>query len=537
MAQLRDLPAVLSRGELIQMLDKHKKTILLVLIAAGILVGGAFLWMGSGIALAGTAPQVNSPLVIIGALVLLAALGMVVLLCFCQAGVDRALQTRGASAASTFDNWEKKTMLLLIVLGVLTVGGTFVWVGSGIRLAGAGPELTLPLVVIVGVVVLLVTLALVAVTFSTLNMADSKQALGLPEGSVRAVIALMLLLVFAIAAIFLYSNVASSGKLRIAEKLNTDAVIELRKHVTVLFTIPPFVEPPVAAPPLAGTTAPPPAGTTAPPPAGTAAPAADAPKYTAYFREVSSPAGDDIAKQLIVLLGTLVTAVASFYFGSSSVASAREAADRARSGPGGPNATNVSPAALKADGTSQPLTITGDNLGNVNAVKLVSGDGKTIPCDPGSVKASATSVTCNVTVKTNATPGPCDVVLSDNANNSSTVPKGVSINPATPQTAAVGPPKPEPTELDQTALKADAIAHSLTISGTNLENVNKVELKSEDGKTSILADVGSVNPSAKAVTCTVKVPAGTPAGSYNVFVSDNANNEVPVPNKVIAIST
>ena len=55
--------------------------------------------------------------------------------------------------------------------------------------------LLLPLVAISGVVILLGTLALVAVVFGFLSLDDPKQALGLPEGSIRAVIALALLVI------------------------------------------------------------------------------------------------------------------------------------------------------------------------------------------------------------------------------------------------------------------------------------------------------------------------------------------------------
>ena len=56
---------------------------------------------------------------------------------------------------------------------------------------------------------LLATLALVAVTFSVAGLSDPSQALGLPEGSVRAAIALSLIVIFSITAIFFYSSRSS----------------------------------------------------------------------------------------------------------------------------------------------------------------------------------------------------------------------------------------------------------------------------------------------------------------------------------------
>jgi TRAP-type C4-dicarboxylate transport system permease small subunit len=67
----------------------------------------------------------------------------------------------------------------------------------------------LPLLVIIGVMALFATLALVAVTFSVAGLSDKSQALGLPEGSVRAAIALSLIVIFAILAIYLYDSINS----------------------------------------------------------------------------------------------------------------------------------------------------------------------------------------------------------------------------------------------------------------------------------------------------------------------------------------
>jgi hypothetical protein len=69
----------------------------------------------------------------------------------------------------------------------------------------------LPVLVITGVMALFATLALVALTFSVAGLADGTQALGLPEGSVRAAIALSLIVIFAITSIHLYSSMKDAG--------------------------------------------------------------------------------------------------------------------------------------------------------------------------------------------------------------------------------------------------------------------------------------------------------------------------------------
>ena len=68
------------------------------------------------------------------------------------------------------------------------------------------PEIFLPLLVIVGVAGLLASLTVATVIITALNLDDRKQALGLPKGSVRALIALSLIIIFAITSTFLYRN-------------------------------------------------------------------------------------------------------------------------------------------------------------------------------------------------------------------------------------------------------------------------------------------------------------------------------------------
>jgi hypothetical protein len=154
--------------------------------------------------------------------------------------------------------WPKCDGFQNCVAWLLALGGgalvVFVLVWVMLKFTGTDATSTivgLPLIVIVGVIVLLIVIALVTFTFSVLGLTSKKEALGLPDGSVRSIIALMLLVLFSILAIYLYNSVAHGGLTDASAK---DAV--------------------------------------------------------------------DIAKQLITLLGTLVTAVASFYFASNAVESA-----------------------------------------------------------------------------------------------------------------------------------------------------------------------------------------------------------------------
>jgi hypothetical protein len=69
----------------------------------------------------------------------------------------------------------------------------------------------LPMLLIAGIVVFLVTLSLVVVIFKRLGLHDNHTALGLPEGSIRAFIALSLILLFFILANSIFGTLSSAG--------------------------------------------------------------------------------------------------------------------------------------------------------------------------------------------------------------------------------------------------------------------------------------------------------------------------------------
>jgi hypothetical protein len=262
---------------------------------------------------------------------------------------------------------------LLLVLPALT------------HVLGLRNEVTLPLLAIAGVLVLLGALALVSIAFSLMDMGDRQEAFALPSGSIRAVIALSLVVLFAILAVFLFSSLGESGRV---EKLpcltqaqkdtfernlgsqvlltvessvsdkgeqcsgrapapseTTKKVGETTGNEAPRATTPPPTTTPIVPPTTQGappgeTTGPsgaPPGGTppspslaqSSPGGSGVPSPPTQVPQapgaatttagagqsfFTIYYRNISD-ASHDFAKQLLVLIGTLVTAVASFYFG------------------------------------------------------------------------------------------------------------------------------------------------------------------------------------------------------------------------------
>ncbi len=139
-----------------------------------------------------------------------------------------------------------------------------------------------------------------ACIFAALDIADKDQALGLPEGTVRAVIALSLIMIFGISSLFLFSRLAQGHTIEVhgLTKAQKDAVpAEQIIDVTVE---------PTRAP-----------GENAPGPEAT---------YTVK-RTGLSRASEDFAKQILTTIVLLwVVAIASFYFGAKSVESATSAA-------------------------------------------------------------------------------------------------------------------------------------------------------------------------------------------------------------------
>lgn len=146
------------------------------------------------------------------------------------------------------------------------------------------PEIVLPLIVIVGVVALLVTLSVAAAMFRIFTISDREQALGLPAGSVQAVIALGLILIFAVVA--LYTSSSSSKK-----EFTSNGVTEAQLNV-----IPPTEV--VESHPEDATTN---------------------PVTYEVTRSVEDQDLKDINLQLLTTVSTLMVAVAAFYFGSKSV--------------------------------------------------------------------------------------------------------------------------------------------------------------------------------------------------------------------------
>ena len=327
-----------------------------------------------------------------------------------------------------------KTVVLTLIVALAVL---LVYLGWTDRLSN---EILLPLLAIVGVVCLLMALTLAAILFARLGMADRTQALALPEGSVRAVIALALIVLFAIITVFLYGSLANGELRRIsvpnyaAAKAMSDSASRPDSGIEIVF-INPSIEPPSVSNPdgttsdnssttdittdissttdtttdIATTTSIT-SDTTSPDkkkkkdkntqpqhPEGT---------FQIGYRSRVSHDAADFAKQLMTLLGTLVTSMAAFYFGARTVASTLDSAAALH-----PSIASVTPSEVPStggnpQGTAQ-VAIAGSGLNGTKSVKLSSTDKPSI--EGTIVQKSDCAVVCTFA---GLKPGTWDLVVT-----------------------------------------------------------------------------------------------------------------------------
>lgn len=98
-------------------------------------------------------------------------------------------------------------ILVTAILGLIIVVLYMIMINTSVYEALSLPQYFLPALLVTCVSCLIMALTVVAVILSALNLSDRTQALGLPKGSIRSLIALILILIFAIMSIHLYRNI------------------------------------------------------------------------------------------------------------------------------------------------------------------------------------------------------------------------------------------------------------------------------------------------------------------------------------------
>ena len=101
-------------------------------------------------------------------------------------------------------------------------------------------EVQLGFLVVIAVIALISLLFTVAAGFSRLQLTDGKQAMGLPEGSIRALIALILIMVFVIVSIYVFRLTGSGYDIPVEMKAKEFALLdkEVKQKVSWLEFMP-----------------------------------------------------------------------------------------------------------------------------------------------------------------------------------------------------------------------------------------------------------------------------------------------------------
>jgi hypothetical protein len=171
----------------------------------------------------------------------------------------------------------------------LIVTGSGWMIYSLISKATGSDEMQMAIMVVVGIATLMSVLFVLAAGFSSMNLTDPKQPLGLPEGSIRSMIALILIMVFIIFGIYLFRMVGGGTYIRLENAATSPDTKNYTGKV--------IIEKNIVAQGQQQT-------------------------YSVWSLEPIGEDGRRLAQQLLTTVGTLVVAVAGFYFGSTAVSSA-----------------------------------------------------------------------------------------------------------------------------------------------------------------------------------------------------------------------
>src|SRR5260370_4812262 len=233
-----------------------------------------------------------------------------------------------------------------LIVGAATVVIFALLIGAALTMKVFDEPVRLPFLVIVGVMALLGVLAAMAIAFKAVHLANQTQALGLPDGTVRAVIALSLIVIFATITVYLFSDLSDTNA------VECTAVKQLRADFEKRLPAPPRSQGTrtmtpnrtdgsdvllAAAVPAQLTVTMPPTSTDPTAPASTQATATTDPADER--RKTKAAAAHDFAKQLLIMLGTLITSITSFYFGSKTATDV----PGARPAPSAPKLVSVEP--------------------------------------------------------------------------------------------------------------------------------------------------------------------------------------------------
>lgn len=207
------------------------------------------------------------------------------------------------------------------------VSGTILLIAAFIIYDRAFPDfdtdaIRLSAIVLVGLALTVVFMAILVITYSVLGVENKDQALGLPEGSVRALLAFSLVLVFVCLAAFLFSEVNKPCEncAKTLERVPETQLNDLKNNFIVAVQQATNKDGSLAYEqiPLPGDTT-----------GKQLTNDIKHPLYSVTYYPKQNANAADFAKQIFTTLATIFVSVVSFYFGSSVTTSAVGAGARA----------------------------------------------------------------------------------------------------------------------------------------------------------------------------------------------------------------
>jgi len=284
---------------------------------------------------------------------------------------------------------KSKTMVwfFIVTLFLIVVGFGLIIIYLPLKIT-LDPELMMGILIVFSIATLMTVLFLLAAGFSSMDLTDPKQALGLPEGSIRAMIALVLIMVFILFGIFLFRKVGLPNSTYLGQVRNiSDFRNDSAKGIVIFSTISEK---------------------------DSTGKEIDNNMYDVWVSTEVNDEGKRLAQQLITTVGTLVVAISSFYFGSTMTSGAakkeRETILAAQTGTmvSNPVIKDITPKEGKK-GQEITIEIFGTDFKTAKMVQLIRGSEVMAGTE---VLSNATKIQCKILI--NKEPdGKWDIIVSN----------------------------------------------------------------------------------------------------------------------------
>jgi hypothetical protein len=261
------------------------------------------------------------------------------------------------------NNWLAITLSLLGFLSSILGFAIIIWIVDK-----QTPEVSLPILLVTSIVALLAALSSMVAVFNSLRLTNPEYALGLPEGTVRAVIALSLILIFMTTSTFLSGQL--KGPTMVSKNFPLEQLENFKDRVVSIET---RME-------------------------------NNQKVYDVQLLGEINAASIDFAKQILTTIGTLVVAVAGFYFGSKASGNAQ-----VEHFPLLPFISSIDPEEGK-QGETISITIYGRDFYAPREIKLIRGKQEII-APPKNMTWSATLIRCTFAIPHDAQTDAWDVIV------------------------------------------------------------------------------------------------------------------------------